>query len=216
VPDATNQFINYISSIWDQSIPVKTLWTLQFMSLPSVIRNVDTILSLTERTNTSERKFPTNPYMAQVVYGNFTAPTLLAQKVNLPTDGFAAGATSNNNMGGLYGGYLAYQREAYTPIVVEFLETNRDITDFILRPWSIAASYKGLIEDNEYPIKTDMLITQYSKYDQTSWGIRKTVKFEGVVPSTVPGDTLGYSAEFNAAIVRPVTFAYKRYYMLQQ
>jgi len=214
VPDATSQFLNYISSTWDQTIPLKTLWTLQFTSLPQVIRSVDTILAGTERTSTSIAKFPTNKNISDLSYSDFTASTLLAQKITFPSDSLSINTTRNDNMGGLFGGYYSSQRENYNSINVDFLETNKDIIDFIMRPWLIAATYKGLVEDNELSIKTDMIVSLYSKYDQNTWGGRKNIKFEGVVPVSTPGDTLGYESSNNSAIVRPVSLAFKRYYVL--
>ena len=214
MPDATSQFLNYISSTWDQTIPLKTLWTLQFTSLPQVIRSVDTILAGTERTSSSIAKFPTNKNISDLSYSNFTASTLLAQKITFPSDGLGVSTTSNNNMGGLFGGYYSTQRENYNSINVEFLETNKDIIDFIMRPWLIAATYKGLIEDNELSIKTDMIVSLYSKYDENTWAGRKNIRFEGVVPVNTPGDMINYESSVNSAIVKPVSLAFKRYYVL--
>lgn len=214
MPDATSQFLNYISSTWDQTIPLKTLWTLQFTSLPLVIRSVDTILAGTERTSSSIAKFPTNKNISDLSYSNFTASTLLAQKIQFPSDGLGVSTTSNNNMGGLFGGYYSTQRENYNSINVEFLETNKDIIDFIMRPWLIAATYKGLIEDNELSIKTDMIVSLYSKYDENTWASRKTIKFEGVVPVNTPGDMINYESSVNSAIIKPASLAFKRYYVL--
>lgn len=212
--DATSQFLNYISSTWDQTIPLKTLWTLQFTSLPQVIRSVDTILAGTERTSSSIAKFPTNKNISDLSYSNFTASTLLAQKITFPSDGLGVSTTSNSNMGGLFGGYYSTQRENYNSINVEFLETNKDIIDFIMRPWLIAATYKGLIEDSELSIKTDMIVSLYSKYDENTWAGRKNIRFEGVVPVNTPGDMINYESSVNSAIVKPVSLAFKRYYVL--
>ena len=203
MPDATSQFLNYISSTWDQTIPLKTLWTLQFTSLPQVIRSVDTILAGTERTSSSIAKFPTNKNISDLSYSNFTASTLLAQKITFPSDGLGVSTTSNSNMGGLFGGYYSTQRENYNSII-----------DFIMRPWLIAATYKGLIEDSELSIKTDMIVSLYSKYDENTWAGRKNIRFEGVVPVNTPGDMINYESSVNSAIVKPVSLAFKRYYVL--
>lgn len=216
MPDTSFKFLNYISSLWDQSIPLKVLWTIEFTSLPNVVANVGAILDGTERTNSSIRKFPTNPWISQTLVGGTTIPTLLAQKISFPTDSFTVNYTDNNNTGGLYGGYFASQRENYTQVSIDFLETNKDIIDFIARPWLIAASYKGLIEDGvfgEPQIKTDLIATLYSKFDQVNWGVRKQINFEGVVPTMVAGDNLSYASETNSSIVKPVQFTFKRYYI---
>jgi len=213
VPDATLQFLNYISGQWDQSIPLRTLWTLQFENLPQVMAGVDFILGNTERTNSSVNKFPVNFRISNTVYGNSTIPTLLAQKISFPTDSVVTTYTDNKNMGGLIGGYYANQREVYNNITIDFLETNKDIIDFIMRPWVVAVSHKGLIEDGETFIKTDMIANMYTKFSENNWALRKRVIFEGAAPVSVPGDTLSYESSDNSKLVRPCNFTYKRYYI---
>jgi hypothetical protein len=213
VPNTTLQFLNYISGPWDQSIPLRTLWTLQFDNLPRVMAGVDFILGNTERTNSSVSRFPINFRISNSIYGNSTVPTLLAQKIEFPNDSVGTSYTENENMGGLIGGYYARQREPYNSITVNFLETNKDIIDFIMRPWVIAVSHKGLIEDGETFIKTDIIANMYSKFSENNWALRKTVVFEGAAPVTVPGDNLNYESSDNSNIIKPCTFTYKRYYI---
>lgn len=213
MPNQTLQFLNYISSQWDTSIPLRTLWTLQFDNLPAVMGGVDSILGVTERTNSSVVKFPVNFNISNTSYGNTTIPTLLAQKIEFPTESVVTGYTENNNTGGLVGGYYAGRREPYNTIKVDFLETNKDIIDFIIRPWVIAVAHKGLVEDNKTFIKTNMTASLYSKFNEFNWALRKQVVFESAAPVGVPGDALSYEGSDNANIVRSCMFTYKRYYI---
>lgn len=174
---------------------------------------VNFILGNTERTNSSVNKFPVNFRISNTIYGNSTIPTLLAQKIEFPNDSVSTSYTDNENMGGLIGGYYARQREPYNSITVNFLQTNKDIIDFIIRPWVLAVSHKGLIEDGETFIKTDIIANMYSKFSENNWALRKTVVFEGAVPVTVPGDVLNYESSDNSNIIKPCTFTYKRYYI---
>ncbi len=166
----------------------------------------------TERTNSSLIKFP----IAENNIGDVALGTpnhsLLAQKVAFPTDTVVSNYTSNQNMGGLYGGYYTSNRENYQAITVSFLETNRDIIDLLFRPWVVATSYVGFIEDPTISIKTNMNVTVYGKYTTTDWKARKKYIFEGVQPTTVMGDNLSYEKDYS--IVREVMFHFKRYYIV--
>lgn len=213
MPNATLQFLNYISGQWDQSIPLRTLWTLQFENLPRVMAGVDFILGNTERTNSSVNKFPINSRISNTIYGNSTIPTLLAQKIEFPNDTVRVAYTSNKNMGGLIGGYYASDREPYNQISIDFLETNKDIIDFVIRPWVLAVSHKGLIEDGETFIKTDIVAEMYTKFSETNWALRKRIIFEGAAPVVATGDTLNYESTNNSKLIRSCTFTYKRYYV---
>ena len=213
MPDATLQFLNYISGQWDQSIPLRTLWTLQFGDLPTIAANVNYILGNTERTNSSVNKFPVNFRISNTIYGNSTIPTLLAQKISFPTDSVSTSYTDNTNMGGLIGGFYTNQREPYNQITIDFLETNKDIIDFILRPWVLAVAHRGLIEDGETTIKTNITTTMYTKFSENNWALRKKIIFEDAAPVSVPGDILNYESSNNSNIIKQCNFTYKRYYI---
>jgi hypothetical protein len=223
VPDKRSQFLNLISGRWENSIPLKTLWVLTFDNLPGVLFNVNKILGPTggdagnmyetERVNSSLIKFPiaVNNINDEIL----SAPnhSLLAQKVSFPTDTVVSNYTSNQNMGGLYGGYYTSNRENYQSITVSFLETNKDIIDLLFRPWLIATSYMGFIEESpDLNIKTNMNVTVYGKYTTTDWKARKKYIFEGVQPTAVPGDELSYDKDYS--IIRDVMFHFKRYYII--
>lgn len=222
MPAKTSQFLNLISGRWENSIPLKTLWVLTFDNLPNVINNVNTILGPsggiqgglleTERTNSSVIKFPIAENNINDEIQGVPNHSLLAQKVVLPNDSVVASYTGNQNMGGLYGGYFSANRENYTGITVSFLETNRDIIDLLFRPWLIASSYMGFIEDPTFNIKTNINVTVYGKYDTNDWKARKKYVFEGVQPTSVAGDTLSYDKYYN--LIRDVTFFFKRYYIV--
>lgn len=222
MPAKTSQFLNLISGKWENSIPLKTLWVLTFDNLPSVIDNVNLILGPvggiqgsileTERTNSSVIKFPIAQNNINDEILGVPNHSLLAQKVTFPNDTIVANYTSNQNMGGLYGGYFSSNRENYNGITVSFLETNRDIIDLLFRPWLIAASYVGFIEDPVLNIKTNINVTVYGKNDTTEWRARKKYIFEGVQPTMVAGDALSYEKDYS--LIRDVTFFFKRYYIV--
>lgn len=207
-----SDFLNYLGTSWDTSLPLKNLWTLEFTNLKNVAANVDSILNSYERTSSSIKRFPVYTNLAGEYGAGKPFTYFLASKVGFPTDSFVVNSTPNENMGGLFGGYYASQRENYTSIDISFLETNIDIFDFLIRPWVLAASYMGLVDDGTLSIKTDMIANLYTRNDKESWKLRKKVYFEKVVPVTAPGETLTYSTEFD--LFRQASFIYSKYHIL--
>ena len=209
MPDYTSKYLNFISKSWDTTIPIKTLWVLEFLSLQSVIRNVETILEGTERIG-GTKKFPTfEGIITESLNGQ-----LIATKVDLPSDTTNYNRTGNSNMGGLLGAAYVNNRQSYNDLSIEFLETNRDFTNYVLRPWQIAVSYMGLIADPNMNLKCDVKLYQYTLYNNDNWKIINTYLFENVAPTAVPGNTLEYDIQSNLTILKKGSFVFNRYYLL--
>ena len=77
------------------------------------------------------------------------------------------------------------------------METNLDFSSGLIRPWIIAASYKGLINLGEQKsIKCSIDIQEFTnKSVDSEKPIRKFHKFKGCVPVSVNGKTLKYDSE---------------------
>jgi hypothetical protein len=92
--------------------------------------------------------------------------------------------------------------------LIDFLETNLDFVDGIIRPWIITASYNGLIElDKSQSIKADLEVVQYTK--GASRPVRKVHSFLNCVPFSVQSNSLDYDAE--RVIKRTVGWIYNHY-----
>lgn len=206
-----SDFLNFTTSRWGNSLPIKALWTLEFTALERVAKNVNSVLNGYERTNSSTKKFPVRYDLAGNNGKGIPYVAFVAQQISFPTDAVSVGTTQNSNMGGLYGGYYSSNRENYTSIDVTFLDTNLDIFDYLIRPWVIAASYMGLVDDGQLSIKTDMIAKLYTKYDPTEWKLRKEIYFEQVVPTTAPGEVLNYSKDPN--LTRQASFIFSKYHV---
>ena len=93
-------------------------------------------------------------------------------------------------------------------ITIDFLETNLDFIDGIIRPWIITASYNGLIElDKAQSIKADIEMVQYTK--GVGRPVRKIHSFLNCVPYSVQNNSLDYDAE--KVIKRTVGWIYNHY-----
>jgi len=133
-----------------------------------------------------------------------------AQSITVPQDGFTPGAAGVEESGGYIKGVIGGSRMGVSEktITTELLETNLDFVDGILRPWMIAASYRGLIERSDLTsVKCTLYITQYTKGPNRP--IRKIHHFYGCVPFDISSSTLDYEAE--KLTKRSVKWLYNHY-----
>ena len=130
---------------------------------------------------------------------------LVAQEVTLPGEMVETISLGPDNRGAFMPGQGIVQRSDFLqrPVIVNFLETESDISTELFRPWTIALAVDGLL--NTQLRATAMNITQYTR-DMKK---RKEYKFESIFPTNVEGYTLSYGdQEFQ---VTSVSFAYKNY-----
>ena len=111
--------------------------------------------------------------------------------------------------------------------MITVLETNRDIIDYFIKPWIVAASYKGLIEDDDRPIKCNITATLYSRandYYSNKWfssqdstrrtvdySLRKQINFKNCMPVNVEGDQISYGELSFEELVKTVSFVFSHY-----
>ena len=217
---------------WANDIPLKFLWTISFFprgaaaanifaanNMSDVGANISSILARYEGRN----KWP-------VIGGLFDYQSdpkkyygyMFAQTVALPNDGFNISNSSIDNSGGFLPSYIGGDRSGYgasNGLSITFLETNLDIVDNFIRPWIIAASYKGLIEDGKEDIKCNIMVNYYTRAKPGQEGTpvfqhRKAFIFEDAVPYNVSGDELTYSDVNFGEVSKTVGFAFSRYYTI--
>jgi hypothetical protein len=226
-----------IQSEWENDIPLKFLWTISFFargpaaattdganSLVDIGNNISTILRRFE----GENRWVVKPeiYNSQSD-GTDNYGYMYATAVAFPNDAYNVSNSEFSNTGGFLPGYIGGQRGGYggsNSLNVTFLETNIDIIDYFIRPWIIAASYKGLIEDGTEDIKCNVMVNYYTRdKDQYKTSIirpgtflnferRKSFVFENVVPYQVSGDGISYGDLSIGELTKVVSFAFSNYY----
>ena len=232
MPARTQSFLSYLGDNLYNSIPVKSLWELNLSvkggSGSELIKGINNVLNIYEGSGTDRKRFKEiktgNSIFGVWDDGTPTGLSFLVQSVTLPTDAFGVEYTDTTGLGGFRGGYYGMEREKYQSIDIEFLETFKDVFEFFIRPWSIAVGYKGLIEDGDpnTNLKADMDVTLYSRSEigtsqsnQKSWSSRKRYHFTGVVPVSVPGETLSYDPVTDKSrVVRQASFAFADYFVV--
>jgi hypothetical protein len=155
---------------------------------------------------------------------------LLAQAISFPAEEFSVTTAPVPGSGGFGSGYVGDRRSDYgssNKIDISFLETNRDIIDFFIRPWVVACSYKGLIEDDEAPIKCNIVATLYSRAQgsyknkvassqkltrpQVEYKARKQLTFKDCAPTNIEADKISYNDLSFDELVKTVSFIFSHY-----
>lgn len=229
----------FLQSEWANDIPLKFLWTISFFargtaaaaeqtanSIDDIGKNITSIITRYEGPD----KWPVDTKIYQNQSddsGNFGY--MFASSVAFPNDAYNISNSQLEGTGGFLPGYIGGERNGYggsNGLNISFIETNIDIIDNFIRPWIIAASHKGLIEDNKEDVKCDIMINFYTRdknqylervirpFTNLNFERRKSFIFENAVPYQVSGDQISYGDLSVGDITKTVSFAFSNYYTI--
>ena len=206
-------FLELISQ-WDYNVPVTTQWAL------AIYPDADNLFNIIkDYTQIDVNGFYIPESIQKKLLGEKTQPNIdglglyYAQSVKIPKESFSINSTGVEGMAGYLKGTVGADRldVASRHLNIDFLETNIDFVDGLIRPWIIAASYKGLINLGEQEsIKASIMITEFtnSKNQNDTKPVRKFHKFEGCVPYEINDKTLNYESN---VIINNVSWVYNEY-----
>jgi hypothetical protein len=213
--------LNLLSEAWSSDIPLKFLWAIDIYGVDS--DNINAVNDYYEKRRRDEWTTPDAASIESFSSDNFGF--LLAQNVNFPQDSFNVGNLEVGN-GGFLPGYYGDTRSGYggsNNLGITFLETNIDFVDYFIRPWIIAASHKGLIDDGDTSTNIKCTVEAYlfSRDSQSSTSstnivnrklkVRKHFTFHNVVPFQVEGDNLKTEGMDYSDLLKRVSFAFTHY-----
>lgn len=201
-------------SQWEFDVPLQTQWAVRITPRT----NVEAFLQNIETTITTDHfNFRLNSEIMGMLFGEDTQPNqdgiglYFAQTITLPSEEISmVSESAPAGSGGFLGGSLGGDRMSGSrSINIDFLETNLDFLDGIIRPWIITASYNGLIElDPRQSIKANLELVQYTRGENRP--IRKVHTFENCVPYSMQSRTLDY--EDQKIIRGTVGWVFNHYY----
>ena len=219
---------------WKNDLPLKSLWTIDFAT-----RDGGDTATLGKRVNAVfnqyERREARDWRIEESLIKDHTDSSgengyLLAQSIAFPTENY--GISTGDDLvgsGGYLRGYISENRASYgsqNKLDITFLETNIDIIDYFIKPWIIASSHKGLIEDGNtnQDIKCNVTVALYTRdknagssatgkfnYANSKLELRKKIIFFNVVPFTVVGDQVSYGDISYNELTKTVGFAFSHY-----
>jgi hypothetical protein len=187
---------------WLTSIPLQSQWIILINPFPGCI-NSDILRGLEATTepaqfDVDQSRALLTAYPFQKVNG-----CLFAQEVQVPGESMniqKAGVTSGAQRGFLPG-IISAGRNLSNTLNIQFLETNTSFTDFIIRPWLIAAEHFGFVAKEKDSIrsrdlrnvKSTMYVLEYSRtYQNVSMIPKKVWTFYNCAPISINSRTLGY------------------------
>jgi len=215
---------------WSGDIPLKNLWGVQFSSrsgsgsMKNIGEDVDDILQVFSPHTFDS--FSDHVGIFDKV-SDSEAGMLLAQSVAMPQETFSTSTVGSQNVGGFLQAPIGGQRSAPSKLSIGFLETNIDIFSNFIKPWMVAASFKGLIEDDREDIKCNIDIMQFSRSKRSysdkvessnsgevravDYGLRKMTTFFDCVPTNMVEDRMSYGEIGFEELMREVDFIYSHY-----
>lgn len=203
---------------WELGIPLQAQWTVRIVPDNPNVRTflrligisypgIDSASFVIPRKVT-DSLFNSNTQSIQNGLGLY-----FAQSISLPREGFTPVDAGIDGGGGFLRGVAGGDRIGIKEksFSLSLLETNLDFCDGIIKPWIIAAAYKGLIDlGKEDSIKSTVYVQQFTRgKDNGEKPLRKTHTFYGCVPFEIDGNTLNYEEE--RIVTRNVGWIFNQY-----
>ena len=218
---------------WISDLPLKFLWTVDFSTrtgnnTTDLGNNISRVLNKYERRDSDFWKVNSNQLKDQSDPSG-TLGLIVAQTIAFPGESFNIITKSTGEMGGFIPAYIGGERSAYgsqNRVDITFLETNVDIIDNFIKPWIIACSHRGLIEDDNVSedikcnITVDLFTRDKSSYRNSVDSLikfksrfepRKRIQFYNAVPYNVEGDSISYGELTETDWKKTVAFAFSHY-----
>ena len=215
---------------WTGDIPLKNLWGVYFAPRAGSA----SMTQIGENIRETIADYQPGAFQVEIdLIDRFSSNDegyLLAQGVSMPTENVQINTTDIPGAGGFINGYYGETRGKYgtNGLSIDFLETNIDIFDFFIKPWIVATSYKGLIEDISEPdIKCNISIAQYTRTDafygdkrgssqntrrdSYNYGVRKITNFFNCAPTSMAADQMSYGEITESDIKRSVGWTFSHY-----
>jgi hypothetical protein len=213
--DFQSYFLSLFNN-WEFAIPNNFMFIVYIDPFPAALNAQDFILY--EGSDGSRRHNDINMAVNKLTNSKYqTSPAgcMFANGVNLPADRFEVNHVTLPAMHtrGYIPGVIAEGRAAFTPLNLNFRETNLSFVHCILRPWVILASHFGFVArppGDKKNIKSNITIIQLGKNGPDAELLnRKIYKFYDAVPYNIPTYELSHQQSPTTNIT--VEWAFSRY-----
>lgn len=182
---------------WDFAIPNRNLWIVYVEHFPSALLYEKNNRSLVNKLDLEGTGFgdPRSFKIAKNVktltryeYQKTPGGCVFSQGVVLPTENYNVRPVVPPNNRGLIPGLVAENRAEFSPLRLQFRETNTSFVDNIIRPWVILGSHYGLVARKPNDIKNVKTIVHVYQLGKTMADTpnvhRKKWSFYNCVPTS--------------------------------
>jgi hypothetical protein len=212
-------FLNLIGQ-WDYNVPPTTQWAVAIVPESSEYGGSYSFFSiLKEYTQLDNYGFYIPTSIQNRLLNNKVQPNIdniglyFAQSIKIPKEGFNPNFIGIEGMSGYLKGVVGGDRldMGSRNLSIDFLETNLDFVDGLIRPWIITASYMGLINRGmRRSIKATITVQEFGSQNSfEDKPVRKIHIFSGCVPSDTGSKTLKYDS--SEILINTVNWIYNTY-----
>lgn len=193
-----DSFIKSMES-WIGAIPLRTQYIIFFDRFPSGLKT--SMLQSLEPVQGDKKGFDIDRARAVLTSYPFQGINgcMFAQGASIPDDTFEVNHATITNNRGFIPGPVSSGRSNFSPLTLNFRETNTSFVDSLVRPWVILGAHAGMVarpEDSDLNVKTNATIVQYTRsFQKLSQIPRKVWRFYNCVPMSVDSRNLSYNAE---------------------
>lgn len=184
---------------WVGTIPLRTQYIIFFDNFPSGLRT--NVIQSLEPVQADKKGFDIDRARAVLTSYPFQGINgcMFAQGASIPDDTFQTNHAEIANNMGFIPGLVGQGRAKFSPLTINFRETNTSFVDSLVRPWVILGAHAGMVArpaDSTLNVKTNVTIVQYTRsFQKLSQVPRKVWKFYNCVPTSVDTRNLSYDAE---------------------
>lgn len=184
---------------WIGTIPLRTQYIIFFDNFPNglrsnIIQNLEPVQADKKGFDIDRARAVLTSYPFQGING-----CMFAQGASIPDDTFATAHAEITNNLGYIPGVVANGRQKFSPLTINFRETNTSFVDCLVRPWVILSAHAGMVArpaNSPLNVKTNVTIVHYTRsFQKLSQIPRKVWRFYNCVPTSVGTRNLTYDAE---------------------
>lgn len=211
---ARDYFLTQMES-WLTAIPLKTQWLVLIQGYPKAL-TTQTLQTL-ERTEGNSQNFNIDGAVTKLKSFplNKVVGCIFAQNVGIPENEVNNSTNTENAYSrGFINGVVSGGRNNFSPLQINFLETNTSFVDFVVRPWVILSEHYGYVArppgESIKDVSTTITILQYTRsYQRLSMIPRKIWTFYNCYPTSVGTREMVYEGENIDTF--PVQWVYSNY-----
>lgn len=211
---ARDYFLTQMES-WLTAIPLKTQWLVLIQGYPRAL-TTQTLQTL-ERTEGNSQNFNIDGAVTKLKSFplNKVVGCIFAQSVGIPENEVNNSSNTENAYSrGFINGIVSGGRNNFSPLQINFLETNTSFVDFVVRPWVILSEHYGYVArppgESIKDVSTTITILQYTRsYQKLSMIPRKIWTFYNCYPTSVGTREMVYEGENIDTF--PVQWVYSNY-----